>query len=125
MRFYRSVSMKLSRASTVCKHLAITAYLSVTCVPMAQAQAMATAVNGLQQMFQYGANIVSAIAGLTGLIWGFTALRTMVNASKDGGRGNVQGHSVAWHFLAAAGCFALGGILFMISNQVFGSSQQA
>jgi hypothetical protein len=125
MQFYRSVLVKLSRASTGIKHLAVTAYLSLAGVQMAQAQTMSTAVTGFQQMVQWGANITSAVAGLTGIIWGFSALRTMVNASKDGGRGESKGHSAVWHALGAAGCFCLCGILYMVANQVFGSGSQA
>ena len=125
LNFCRTAVTKVSKAHVALKRVAITAYLSVVCDPIAQAQTMSAAVTGFQQMIQYGANLTSAIAGLTGIIWGFTALRTMVNASKDGGRGDSKGHSAVWHALGAAGCFTLGGIIFMISNQMFSGAAQS
>ena len=101
------------------KHPGAALMLLFATAPRARAQTAGTVETNTVQFIQYGVDIIVALSGCFAVYLGFRAARTLVQSSREGGRGDNKGHHVMYDLVGAVIAVSIGTIIYIVSNQFF------
>jgi len=101
------------------KHPGAAVMLFLATPPRARAQTAGTVETNTMQFMQYGVDIMIGLSGAFAIYLGFRAARTLVSASREGGRGDNKGHHVLTDLVGAGIAVSVGTVIYVVSNQFF------